>query len=141
VIRKVTSAIIAIIMVMTLSSCDPVKDLSKKEIEKYLDMAIEQIYAMDFEKDQGEQVAAMFEILKQRNGLEKTGITAYNDNNFIKLYLQKEQCEKIEYFSEYHEVIFTIYFKKKDSFIVSGICFIKCYADDTYIREDLYPIE
>ena len=69
--RRVISAIIAIIMVMPLSSCDPRRDLSKKEIEKYLDMAIEHIYAMDFEKDQDEQVAAMFKILEQRDSLEK----------------------------------------------------------------------
>jgi len=140
-IKKVTSAIVAIIMVMVLCSCDPVKDLSKKEIEKYLNMAIEQIYAMDFEKDQDEQVAAMFEILKQRNGLEKSGMAIYNDYNWINLYLQKEQCEKIGYFSEYDKVLFEIYFKKKDGFMVVGIGFVKYGADGTYVEETLYSRE
>jgi len=141
VIRKITVVIMAIIMVVPLCSCDPRRDLSEREIERYLDMAIEQIYAIDFEKDHGEQVAAMFEILEQRDKLEKAGMTAYNDNNFIDLYLQKEQCEKIGYFSEYEKVRLIIYFKKKTGFVVSGIRFIKCYEDGTYTQEDLYPTE
>ena len=140
-IKKVTSTIIAIIMAITLSSCDPRRDLSKREIEKYLDMAVEQIHTMDFEKDQDEQVAALFYILEQRDGLEKSGMAVYNDNNWIFLYLQKEQCEKIGYFSENNKVTFEIYFKKKDGFVIVNISFLKYYADGTDVLETLYPRE
>jgi len=140
-IRKVTSAIVAIIMVMTLSSCDPRRDLSKKEIEKYLDMAIEQIYAMGFEKNQDKQVAAMFEILALCDGLEKTGMAVYNDVNWINLHLQKEQCEKIAYFIEYDKVRLEIWFKKKNGFVIVNITFVMYYADGMYVQETLYPRE
>jgi len=110
VFRRVISAIIAIVMVTPLFSCDPRRDLTKKEIEKYLDMAIEQIYAMDFEKDQDEQVAALLEILEQRDSLEKTGMAVYNDMNWIDLHLTKEQCKRMEYFSECDKVIIAISF-------------------------------
>ena len=128
----------AIIMAVPLCACDPRRDLSEREIERYLDMAIEQIYAMDFEKGQDEQVAAMFEILKKRDGLEKSGLAAYNDFNFIDLHLQKEQCEKIEYFSEYDDVFLRIYFRKKGGFVFVGIDFFK-YYDGTCIQEILHP--